>query len=306
MKRFPLVFILVVLIGLPLGSALGKKPTSGGEQVITARQTDTAPVIDGQMGPGEWSAAVPVHVKFNQWAVEPGVVLLDENGDFFPDFPPPENQDDLSYKVRAIYDNENLYIRVDVADDVIYDDGPCDICPWNDDDVELFFNGDLVANDFVPPFPGIGKEASQILVDPGGDMWTTPGGATNINTWGVDWEAAVGMTSRGWMAEFRLALASIDIIDGPGEQAAGPGDYIGFNVVVGDDDNGGNPYNAGPPPDFLLDDPAVDGFLKWTGTGGTFDESDWGLLFFEPAASAKPVASSAEDATWGQVKQQAK
>jgi hypothetical protein len=108
------VFAAVVLVAPPLSTAFGKKPILGGEHTITARPTGSAPAIDGVMSPGEWSAAVPVHVKFNHPFTKPGVI---PGG---PNFPPPDNQDALSYKVQAIDDDDNRDLAIDVViDDII-------------------------------------------------------------------------------------------------------------------------------------------------------------------------------------------
>jgi hypothetical protein len=188
MKRYPIGFIaLAVLIGPLLRGVPGKNSATEDKQVIAARCTRSAPVIDGVMMPGEWRDAVPVRVYFEQPFAEPGVIPLDRKGDGIPLYPPPENRDDLSFSVYALYDEENLYILVDVTDQIVFADNS-----------------------------GIGL-----------------------------------------------------------------------------------------PPDYVLDDPAVDGFVKWAGTGHTFDELDWGLLYFEPLAPEKARQSAAPAAAysiWTRVK----
>ena len=99
---------LLAVVCLPLTSAFAKKPSSEpGQQVITARWTETPTVIDGAIGPGEYSAAIPVHVKFNKPATTPGIVPVVETNPFFP---PPDNPDDLSYTISVMYDEDNLYM----------------------------------------------------------------------------------------------------------------------------------------------------------------------------------------------------
>jgi hypothetical protein len=51
-----------------------KQTSIAGKQLIIARYTNTPVVIDGVFAPGEWSAAIPVHVKANKPATAPGVV----------------------------------------------------------------------------------------------------------------------------------------------------------------------------------------------------------------------------------------
>jgi hypothetical protein len=198
------------------------------------------------------------------------------------------NGADLSYTIRALYDATNLYISVDVNDDIIISDSGDQ--PWQDDDVELFFDGDRTNET-----NGNTGEGFQIYTGVEGGF-TGPFQQPSTH----DWEVSVLKKAQGYQAEFRIALSSIDVMDGPDEtQAPKAGDYIGFNVAVGDDDNGGEPFNGFRDP---ADDPAVDGFMKWTGTGATFDEANWGLMFFAPAG----IGTAVEASTWGRVKQQAK
>ena len=293
-----LLAILVAVLCVSVNVAFGKKPSSEpGQQMITARWTDTAPGIDGAIGPGEYSAAIPLHVTFVQ-PTYPGVVP-DLGTEY--EWPWPENPDDLSYTIYAMYDEDNLYIAVDVADDYVIDDGPdCfGAFPWWDDDVEIFVDGDRVGND-ITDFFAPGKEGFQLVMDAGGDAWATPGDA-DINAV-IDWEAAPGLRPRGYMVEFRIALSSIDTEDDGDETPPGPGSKIGFNVVAGDDDNGSLPYNWGQfdcvywSPDEEL----TDTFGMWDGSA-TFLEDDWGTLYFDPKWAAKP-ALSLQPSTWGWVK----
>ena len=110
---------------------------------------------------------------------------------------------------------------------------------------------------------------------------------------------------RGYVVEFVFALSSIDIIDGPGEESPSAGSSIGFNVTVGDDDNGGFPYN-----DIFVGGPIVeptDTYGAWDGDSANWRdkrEGDWGTLHFAPPSNgaAKPIAYPSPSATWGQIK----
>ena len=150
------------------------------------------------------------------------------------------------------------------------------------------------------------KEGFQLAMDVGGDALTQLRGNLDLG-----WEGAAGLTPRGYVTEFRIPLAAIDTQDGRGERPAGPGDAIGFNVAVSDDDNGGWPYNLvceGRWCDYP-DGPPFATFGKWDG-GATWDEESWGTLTFEPPAGAdgagKLAGTGGQPSTWGQVKSQAK
>jgi len=301
MKRHMVVLAtLLAILWLPLGLAFGDKQTSEpGQQTYTARWTKTPAAVDGVIGPGEYSAAIPCHVELNKPSTAPGLV---------PDWIlPPDNQDDLSYTIYAMYDDENLYIAVDVADDYIINDGPDDWgkLPWFDDDVEILLDGDEVGNDMQEGQPG--KEGFQLLMDVGGDAFTQAGDDT------IDWEAAVGLRPRGYLVEFRIALSSIDTKDGDGEESPGPESSVGFNVTVGDDDNGGLPYDYvfDPEQGFIIDHvEPTDSYGAWDGRSSGWlvsQEDDWGTLYFAPklqkAPSIKPTRFLKTTMTWGHLKE---
>ena len=53
------------------------------------------------------------------------------------------------------------------------------------------------------------------------------------NSPSVEWEVVATKNAEGYHVEFRIALESIEVIDGPDETRAPElGDYIGFNVGV--------------------------------------------------------------------------
>ena len=183
--RRPMVVLSVILLALLCVSVNvafgnGRKPSSEpGQQTMTARWTDTPAVIDGVIGPGEYSAAIPVRVNFNQPTTTPGIAPSHDVGS--PPYGkswnlPPDNPADLSYTIYVMYDDEDLYIAVDVADDIIFDDGPMwggVEQPFFDDCVTLGIDGDEVGNDLWPWYaPNPGKEGFQVLMDVGGDPLT--------------------------------------------------------------------------------------------------------------------------------------
>jgi hypothetical protein len=283
------------------GASQATQPTGEpGLQAAVARWTDTAPVVDGDLAPGEYGGAIPLQVTFEDVTTYPGVI---PGFGASPAYVPPSSPDDLSFQVSVLYDADNLYVCVEVADDLVIDDGPDadGPCPYCDDDVELFVDGDGVGNDLSPRYVGT-EEGFQIAMDVGGDALTQLRGGLDLG-----WEGAAGRTPRGYLIEFRVPLASIDTRDGRGEQPPRPGDSIGFNVAVGDDDNGGWPYNLvceGRRCDYT-DGAPFDTFGKWDGAA-SWDEGSWGTLYFEPPAGGRPAGRLAtarvEPGTWARVK----
>jgi cytoskeletal protein CcmA (bactofilin family) len=244
--------------------------------VMTAYPTSATPVLDGQIGPGEYDDAIPVRVVFGEPTIAPGIV---PNG-----IPVPTDEADMSYTAHLLYTPTDLYVAVEVADDRAQDDPDADPVWW-DDSVELRPDGDRVANDIALGQPN--AEGAVIIVDIGG---STEGGSIGLEH-GSQWFAATSRHAGGWIAEFRVPLSSIDTEDGPGITPAGAGSTIGWNMVNGDDDNGGAPYEY---PD--------DSYGAWTGSYGNWyhaRETDWGRLFFSPVPARIEALTGAWDVTLG-------
>ena len=109
---------------------------------MVARYTSTPPVIDGVFSPEEWAGALPVYVAGSLHpATAPGVVPK------IPGLPylfAPDSPQDSSFTIYTLYDANNLYVAVDVLDQIIICDGPV---PYLDDDAEIFIDGDCQPGD---------------------------------------------------------------------------------------------------------------------------------------------------------------
>ena len=266
------------ILGMGWIPASGQEATYNGRRLITASLIAVPPAIDGTASPAEWSAATPVHVEFNQPDVPPGTIpaLIADRG-----HPPPDSEDDLSFDFQALYDDLYLYVAVVVRDDAIFDDSSDN--RWQDDFAELGFDGDRRANDIE-----LSGETFLLACDVGGDR----------SGWHADehdWIAAVGRQATGYTVEFRISLNMIDTVDGDGEKPPEPGDHIGFNAAVNDDDDGEEGYRnllAGKSP------PMVDSYGIWSATNRTHTD-EWGYLYFDPT----PAETAVGETTWGSVKQ---
>ena len=291
--------LLAPLMLIPaVGFLSSQQVAVAGTQGIIARSTDRAVFIDGVLGPAEWSAAIPVHVKANQPGGPPGIVPTS--------VAQPDDQDDSSFSLYAMYDEDNLYVAVKVADNIMLNDGPA---LWFDDDVEVFIDGDRQPGDAeAGVISGQSNlEGFQLITTVGNDRLTEP-----ENLPGFVWESAAGPSPRGYVVEVRIPLNSINTHDTspwtggtPGYRRAEPGDEIGFNVAVGDDDIGGGTYDY------------PNSFIAWDGSSSAwyvFDESAWGTLWLAPDTPARcanggrangggrPCAVTVQSATWGFVK----
>ena len=127
---------------------------------------------------------------------------------------------DLSASFRALYDDTNLYLLVDVTDDNLVHDSPL----WYDDDsVALMIDGDYSrgasydgANDFE-----LGFRWDDLTIAAGTNSAPVPAGA----------EFEIVETDAGYRLEVKLPLAELGITPGYGR-------LFGLDVHVDDDDGG--------------------------------------------------------------------
>ncbi len=258
-----------------------------GEQFMVAKHTNRPPVIVGVFSSAEWAGANPVSVNGNRPATPPGVVP----NIGLPFLFPPDTPADHSFTIYTLYDDNNLYVAVDVTDDIVICDGPV---PFLDDDAEIMIDGDrrpgdvhmaLICGPGNPdcPNPVVNNEGFKLTTSACSQSLTDPS-----NNPSIVWESKAGMRPHGFVVEFRIPLDSINTIDtswfsnlfpGFGFRRPQPGDIIGFNAAVGDDDNGGLSYLRGEPA------PHTDSFTAWDGRSVgwyVFAESDWGNLYLAP------------------------
>jgi hypothetical protein len=260
-----------------------------GRQIMVARYTSTPPVIDGVFSPEEWAGALPVYVAGSLHpSTPPGVVPKDPS---LPYLFAPDSPQDSSFTIYTLYDANNLYVAVDVLDQIIICDGPV---PYLDDDAEIFIDGDRQPGDVVMailcgpnnpdcPNPVINNEGFQLVTSVCNQSVTSPS-----NNPSIVWESKAGLRPHGYIVEFRIPLDSINTSDtswfsggfpGASFRRPQPGDFIGFNVAVGNDDNGGLSYARTEP------GPHKDTYTAWDGRSVgwfVFAESDWGKLYLAP------------------------
>lgn len=292
MKR---AYICAGVLLLVVGSAFAEKQTLiPGQQTMVARRTHKPVVIDGVLNPAEWSAAIPVHVNAVKPGEAPGLVPMVDWGVGPMPLSPPRNQDDCSYTIRAMYDDNYLYVAVDVADDIIKTGNPAIL--WLDDVVELYIDGDQKSPDDWAN--GIAYQIDTSAV-----------GTTDLYWFGypeplgVNYTSAAGLRPRGYLVEARISLDSIQMSNGGKPEL---GSKIGFNVTVGDNDTGlvGDPWFWGwsvvddgyyhipnpettgipfDPTNWFKNTPSS--YLAWDGSYENWaysNASNWGTLYFAP------------------------
>lgn len=193
----------------------------------------TAPVIDGEIGiadPDEWRFAAG---NSDYWRVFPDTAGFAEDGirgGELASGQAPESVDDLSFRIYAGFDEQYLYVAVDVRDEDVQTDSVAADSKngetWNDDSVEVFVDG---AN---------ANAARWANTQVGGQYVITANNAYREEEAGnpgfgesAAWFAKTARTDVGYTAEFRISLKTL------GDRK--PGDVLGFTVAVNDDDGGG-------------------------------------------------------------------
>ena len=129
---------------------------------------------------------------------------------------PPDNPADSSFTVYTLYDDSNLYVAVDVKDDIIICDGPV---PYLDDDAEISIDGDRQPGDVLMaelcgpnnpncPNPVVNNEGFKLTTSVCNQSLTDPS-----NNPSIVWESKAGLRPHGFVVEFRIPLTSINTID---------------------------------------------------------------------------------------------
>ncbi len=202
MYRFVWVVIIVALVSLRTG-AYASTPQAETKEVaaqVTIPYTSVVPVIDGTAD-AIWQSVPP------QFVANPLGIIL--------------SLSDLSASYRAIYDNDRLYVMVSVVDDTFVLDSP--LQRWDDDCVEFYFDGDYSHNatyqaqDFQLVVP---YTANQIQI--GASTPSMPAGVVVSST----------SSSGRYTMELSIPWTALGV-------SAAEGRNIGFEIHVGDDDDGG-------------------------------------------------------------------
>jgi tetratricopeptide (TPR) repeat protein len=201
-------------------------PASPAPPVIEAPFRAVAPVADGRLGTGEYGA--PFEVTFTDDG-NPGILWLFDSR--LPD--KTKTPDDLSFRIFAAHTATSLYVAFEVRDQYVRAEESDGSAPWFNDSIELFLDGDQVANDYVPIAVGSQgtREGFHLVADALGHRYTFAGDLTND-----DWRAVAGRTEGGYVIEFEIPLSLIDTQDGPGKRPAATGSTLFINACVNDND----------------------------------------------------------------------
>jgi hypothetical protein len=187
----------------------------------------------------------------------------------------PSSPADCSGTWRALWNSEFLYVLVEVNDDELTNDSGGGDNKWNDDSVEVYVDGDNTKRTSVDEndHQYTCRWNEEILEEPS----AIHHGAPSL----VDVEYAVATTDNGYLLEIKLPWMSIM------GQPAIPGQLIGFDVWINDDDDGGD----------------RDSQVSWYSTDGNGwqDPSVWAvaqLVGGNKAANPNPANGAIHTDTW--------
>ncbi|MBN2018842.1 MAG: tetratricopeptide repeat protein [Sedimentisphaerales bacterium] len=173
------------------------------EAPATIMPTSMPPVIDGNED-GVWAGA-------NSYKIANSL------------FVPPSSPNDLSASYKAMWDENNLYVLVDVADDVLKNDSGPDQW-WFDDSVEVYIDADNSKSNQYDN-DDVQYHFSWDRTRPTMGVLDEHGRTENI-------EFVIVTTPAGYRTEIKFPWATL------GRKPA-TGAVIGLDVMVNDDDNGG-------------------------------------------------------------------
>ena len=123
----------LAVVAMAMGVFTVNSVNAQDEVLYTIGKTATAPVIDGLGTDSVWESAPAQTID-----------------DFFelPGDDPTEGDEDFQVIWKALYDDTNLYVFVEVGDDEIVNE---DNCNWQDDSIEIYIDAqNLDVEDYRP------------------------------------------------------------------------------------------------------------------------------------------------------------
>jgi tetratricopeptide (TPR) repeat protein len=216
-------FLLGRWPGLIAGTSPGSRPPASCR--IEAPFRAASPVADGRIAPGEYGPGM--EAAFDDDANPGRLWAWGQSRSKTPD--------DLSVRVHASHTDHSLFLAFLVRDQFV-DASEVDAkIPSNNDSVEVFINGDQVANDAIPKFldnaETDNREGFQLVADAAGHQFTLGTAFTNM-----DWKAGTSRIADGYIIEFEIPLSLIDTRDGPDYVPAASGSELLVNFGINDND----------------------------------------------------------------------
>jgi hypothetical protein len=173
---------------------------------FVSKFASTAPTIDGVLASGEWDGALTIEIDATD-EIPPGVVSADSS----PIDPPGiQTRDDFNATIYVMNDATNLYVAVDVHDDVLVFSKSA---LHQNDSAEVRVDGNFSR---LNPKEGNDLGYSANIRGDNGDNSGLPTGGVAV--------AAPKSDNSGWVAEYSLPIAGFV-------------ETIGFDVGINDSDD---------------------------------------------------------------------
>jgi tetratricopeptide (TPR) repeat protein len=212
--------------GLPPG-------TPGGPPRIDAPFQARSPVADGRIEPGEYNDGEGVYFDFAKDPNPSGSYLNDEKLRALQRIKDPS---DLSVQMHTVHTATVLFLAFRVRDQFVRV-APATHTPWQNDCIEVYLDGDRVANDMTPTSASNtgNREGFRVAADALGNQYS---GTADVGD--TLWKVGVSRTEDGYAIEFEVPLDLIDTQDGRGFRPATTGCELRMNVSILDYDEPAN------------------------------------------------------------------
>jgi hypothetical protein len=206
--------------------------TPGGPPRIDAPFQARSPVADGRIEPGEYRDGEGLSFDFAK-DPNPGGSYLngDEKSLALQRIKDPS---DLSVQMHTVHTATALFLAFRVRDQSVRATPAAPDRPFWNDCVEVYLDGDRVANDFTPILRG-NREGFQVGADALGHPYHI-GAVFGYSRWKV----GASRMEDGYVIEFEVPLELIDTQDGPGFRPATTGSELRMNVSILDYDEPAN------------------------------------------------------------------
>jgi tetratricopeptide (TPR) repeat protein len=191
----------------------------GGPPRIDAPFQARSPTADGRIEPGEYGDGQGFSFDFSKDPNPGGSYLC---GDGTIAGPRVKDLSDLSVQMHTVHTSQSLFLAFRVRDQSVVAH-PGNVY-WQNDSIEVYLDGDRVANDWTPGAGWGNREGFQVQAD-------VLGAAGDSR-----WKAGTSRTADGYIIEFEIPLDLIDTLDGPGFRPAKTGSELRMNVDILDYD----------------------------------------------------------------------
>jgi hypothetical protein len=232
--------ILARTLGRPGRSDRSALPpgTPGGPPRIDAPFQARSPVADGRIEPDEYGDGEGFSFEFAR-DPNPGGSYLGVGEGLAPQRI--KDPSDLSVRMHTVHTATSLFLAFRVRDQSVRATPAVAHMPWLNDSIEVYLDGDRVANDSTPAMPGGNREGYRVGADAIGNHFPMPPEVGESR-----WKAGASPTQDGYVIEFEVSLDLIDTQDGPGFRPATTGSELRMNMSILDyDDPASQPASYG-------------------------------------------------------------